>query len=197
MWVRKVWRSPVGRGITVVAALLLAAGAISPAFGAQPVTKKQVVKIVKKQVPKVGDPRYIQETELVRYGPIMLNGGGTAPVGTFGPFTLTAECNLIDDLGDGPPLEEQGLILIDTSEDNSSFESNEDSEDDFDAADPPEQWAEEIADAPDFQEINIEDDDDAHASAPSGTRIASAANLVVLNQAGFDCIFSGATLVLR
>jgi hypothetical protein len=197
MSVRTFWRSPFGRGITVVAVLLLAAGALSPAFGAQGVTKKQVVKIAKKQVKKVGDPRFIQETELVRYGPITLNAPGTAPVGTFGPFTLTADCALVDDQGNGPPLEEQGQILIDTSEDNSSFESDEDSEDDFDAADPPEQWAEEIANDPDEQEINSEDNDDAHASAPSGTRIAASANLIVLNQAGFDCIFSGATLVLR
>jgi hypothetical protein len=197
MSVRQIWRSPVGRAITVVAAMLLAAGALSPAFGAQGVTKGQVKKIAKKQVKKVGDPRFIQETELVLFGPITMNAPGTAPVGTFGPFTLTAECNLIDDAADGPPLEEQGVILIDTSEDNSSFESNEDSEDDFDAADPPEQWVEEIADSPDVQEINTEDDDDAHASAPSGTRIASTANLLALNQAGFDCTLSGAILVLR
>jgi hypothetical protein len=197
MSLRQIWRSPVGRAITVVAAMLLAAGALSPAFGAQGVTKQQVTKIAKKQVKKVGDPRFIQETELVRYGPITLNAPGTAPVGTFGPFTLTAECALIDDAGDGPPLEEHGLILIDTSEDNSSFESQDDSEDDFDAADPAEEWAEEIADGPDVQDINSEDDDDAHASAPSGTRIAAAANVIILNQAGFDCIFSGAILVLR
>lgn len=196
MSVRQIWRSPVGRAVAVVAAMLLAAGALSPAFGAQGVTKSKVNKIAKKQVKKAGDPRFIQETELVRYA-VTLNAPGTATVGTFGPFTLIAECNLVDDAGDGPPLEEEALLLIDTSEDNSSFDSNEDSDDDFDAAEAPLEWAAELADAPGEQDINSEDDDDAHASAPSGTRIASTSNLIVTSQGGFDCTFSGATLVLR
>jgi hypothetical protein len=181
--------------VAVLAAMLLAAGAIAPAFGAAAVTKKKATSIIKKQVKKVGDPRFIEEAELIRFGPALLNLGQSVPLASIGPFEFSAACDEVDSNADGPPLEERGRIFITTNEDNSAFDSDEDSDDDFDTSQLGE-WAEEIADDPGVQDINGEDEDDAHASSPSGTRIASTANRIVLNQGGVDCSISGSILVL-
>jgi hypothetical protein len=188
-------RSSPWRGVAVVAAMLLAAGAIAPAFGAAALTKKKATSIVKNQVRKVGDPRFIEESELIRFSPAFLNAGQSVPLTTVGPFEFVAVCDEIDDDGDGPPLEERGRILLTTSEDNSAFSSDEDEDNDFDVG-PLVDWAEETADDPGEQDINSEDGDDAHASAPSGTRIAATSNRIVLNEGGADCSISGSLLVL-
>jgi hypothetical protein len=183
------------RGVAVLAAMLLAAGAIAPAFGAAAVTKKKAIAIAKKQIRKAGDPRFIEETELIRFGPALLNAGQSAPLLAVGAFDLVAVCDEIDDAGDGPPLEERGRILIASSEDNAALDSDEDEDNDFDAG-ALREWAVEIAFSPGEQSINGEDEDDAHASAPSGTRVAATSNRIVLNHGGVDCSISGSLLVL-
>jgi hypothetical protein len=180
--------------MAVLAAMLVAAGTIAPAFGAAALTKGKATSIAKKQIPKSGDPRFIEETELIRFGPALLNVGQSAPLASIGPFDFSAVCDEFDDAGDGPPLEERGRIFITTSEDNAAFDSDEDDDDDFDAGQVRE-WAAEITD-PGEQLINSEDEDDAHASAPSGTRIAATSNRIVLNHGGVDCSISGSLLVL-
>lgn len=179
----------------MVAAMLLAAGAIAPAFGAAAVTKKKATSIIKKQVRKVGDPRFIEESELIRFGPALLNAGESVPLTTVGPFEFSAVCDEFDDDADGPPLEERGRILFVTSEDNSAYESDEDDDDDFDSG-PLGVWAAETAEDPGVQSINVEDEDDAHASSPGGTRIAATSNRITLNEGGVDCSISGSLLVL-
>ena len=64
--------------------------------------KKHVRKIARRIARKeartivqttVGPTIFIEETELVRWGPIKINvGGADQTIGTFGPFTLKAQC---------------------------------------------------------------------------------------------------------
>jgi len=184
------------RGLGILTAVLLAAGAISPAFSAAPLTKGKVRKIAKKvakkQINALVPPMTIQETELVRWGPVTMNiGQADQVIGAFGPFTLSASCDQPG--GAGTP--ERARVLIDTSEDNSAFDSNDDAEDDFDAADPPEEWAELTALTENVQDITSEDDGDAHAAAPSGTVIRGVGNTLITSFAGFDCWFAGTVFV--
>ncbi len=199
----KETRKGLLRGVGILAALLLAAGAISPAFSAAPVTKAKVKKLAAKQVKKVGIPLFIEEqTELYRYGPLTLNPGGTAPVAAFGPFSFTASCLVLDDAmagTDPDPLDAE--VLIDTSEDNAAFNSDDDEEDDFDAADPPEEWAQETGNDPDVlneQDINGEDDEDAHALTQNGGTAITGGTMIRVGSAGdadSGCTFSGWFLV--
>jgi hypothetical protein len=194
----KETRKGLLRGVGILAALLLAAGAISPAFSAAPLTKAKVKKLAGKQVKKLGPELFIEEqTELFRYGPLTLNPGGSSPVAAFGPFSFTANCAVDDDAmagNDPDPLDAD--VLIDTSEDNASFDSDDDSEDDFDAADPAEEWAQETGNDPDSlneQDINVEDDEDAHALSASGTALTGGTTIRVGSAGDADsgCTFAG------
>ncbi len=199
----KETRKGLLRGVGILAAVLLAAGAISPAFSAAPVTKGKVKKIAKKQVKKVGIPLFIEEqTELYRYGPLTLNPGGSAAVAAFGPFSFTASCLVLDDAmagTDPDPLDAE--VLIDTSEDNAAFDSNDDEEDDFDAADPPEEWAQEAGNDPDVlneQTVDSENDEDAHALTQGGGTAITGGTMIRVGSAGdadSGCTFSGWFLV--
>ncbi len=188
-------RSRIGRAVAILAIAALAVAVVSPAFSAAPVTKAKVKKLAKKAVKQniddFGNPIFIEEAELVRFGPVMLNVPGTAAIGTFGPFTLTASCQ--DDGGGNIKV----LVLITTSEDNSTYESNDDNEDDFDVADNPnpEWWAEDtggiIVAGP--QQTNSEEDE-GHASSPSGTNI-DGRTTINTNFGGFDCSIAGYVIV--
>jgi hypothetical protein len=156
---------------------------------AKKVAKKQATTIVQTTV---GPTLFVEETELQRFGPIELNiGQADQTIGAFGPFTLRASCDQPG--GAGTP--ERARILITTSEDNSAFDSNDDSEDDFDAADPAEQWAAFTATTENVQEITSEDDGDAHAASPSGFVIRGVGNTLATSFSGSDCFFAGAVLV--
>lgn len=200
-------RSRVGRGVAVLAVAALVVAVVSPAFSAAPLTRAKVKKIAKKvarqQIRSLGRSLFIEEEgELVRYGPIALGVGGTAPVAIFGPFTFTASCTRTDDAdptNDPDPLE--GEVLIDTAEDNAAFESNDDAEDDFDAADPPEEWGQETGNDPDVlneQDLNDEDDEDAHALSAGGTALSGGTTVRIGSAGDADsgCTFAGSFLVL-
>jgi hypothetical protein len=181
--------------MAVLIAALVCAGLVTPALGASVNSKSDVKALAKKQIPKTGNHLFLEEDELVRYGPIRLNVGQGAPVGAFGPFRLSAHCDEVDDAGDGPPLEERGRIMIQSTQADAAFRSNVDVDNDLD---PPDVgvWAVEDADTPGLQTTNSENYDNAHASAVGGTRIASTSNAIALNQGGFDCTFFGSTLIL-
>jgi hypothetical protein len=194
-------RSPSrwGRAIAVLAVVALGVMTVAPAFSAhnnkhvRKISSKVANNVLKNKIDNLGNPIFIEEAELVRFGPINLSAGQSAPIGTFGPFTLTADCAEGDFFADGAPFEYRGRILISTSEDNSAFVSNDDSEDDFDAADAPEDWAENTAEVG-TQDINSENDESAHALSPSGTWISSAGNIIALTFDGAHCQFAGAVL---
>jgi hypothetical protein len=186
-------------------------GALTAAVLASPVgahlvprhEKKHVKKIAKKMAKKfatsisteivsttVGPTLFVEETELVRFGPIALNSGDAdVPIGTFGAgsFTLTAHAE--DDATD---LFCQ--VLIETSTDNSAFASNEQVFDDFDTGDEGE-WAEEgeaLADT--SQDINA-DEDLGHAISRLGENAISGQTTILAegDPDGTDpqCVFAG------
>jgi hypothetical protein len=188
-------RASPWRGVAVLAGMLLAAGAIAPAYSATLTTKNEVKKVVKKQILKAGSKRFIEEEELTRWGPVGLNVGSAMGVAEVGPFSFSAHCDELDLAGDGPPLEERGRILVISHQDNSLIESDEEGDDDFDALEVA-VWASETADDPGVQEVNSEDNDDARAASPTGTRLVSTSNTIVLSHAGSDCVFSGSILEL-
>jgi hypothetical protein len=198
---RHGWLRPV-LAIGVLAALTgaLLASPVSADF--EPAhEKKHVKKIAKKAAKKfatsivsttVGPTLFIEETELLRYGPInMTEGQADQTIGTFGPFTLKTRCN------EDPAGTLNGRIIITTTEDHSAFESDDDSYDDFSSGIEA-NWASETDGFPDTsQEINDEDDEDAHAISETGaTAISAAGSIILLNpeDATPDCIFAGGVL---
>jgi hypothetical protein len=186
-------------------------GALTAAVLASPVgahfvprhEKKHVKKIAKKMAQKfatsisteivsttVGPTLFVEETELVRFGPIALNSGDAdVPIGTFGAgsFTLTAHA------GENPT-EVFCQVLIETSTDNSAFSSNDASENDFDTGEE-ELWAEEVeALADTSQEINS-DEDLGHAISRLGESAISGHTTILVegDPDGTDpqCVFAG------
>jgi hypothetical protein len=129
-------RGKVLRALGVVAALLVAAGAISPAFGAKAITKNKAKQVAKKQatnqinalvpglintaIPGQGNPLFIQEAELVRFS-FIVNQGGTQTLATHGPLTFKADCVI-----DGANLE--GNVYIETTEAGTAFGGDDTSE---------------------------------------------------------------------
>lgn len=95
----------------------------------------------------------------LRFGVISLNPGDPdATIGTFGPFTLRAEC----DAGGGDPDFANGQITLTTTENNSDADSDESSDDDLDTGEQ-------------FNASAGEDEDDEiNAASPSGTAITGA-----------------------
>lgn len=97
-------------------------------------------------------------------------GDSDRPIGTFGPFTLRAECDA------GP----DGQLTLSTTESNSYADSDEATDIDFDAGE-------------DFNVSEGEDEDDeVNAASPSGTSITG--QLYVTDDAaslGGGCDFWG------
>lgn len=190
-------RTTLVRGIVLLTVAFVAAGALSPAFGAKGLTKKKVkaiaTKVFNKQLPIKGAPLFIEEDELARYGPVGLQvGAADQPIGTFGPFTLMARCE--DDGGNV-----LGELLLDTSEDNSAyyfgvFDETGGALGDFDAADPPAVIHAGPGAAP----------GGATTSSPLGmtTAMAPGGTWVVVtsqqaqNFGGSHCMFAGSVLVV-
>lgn len=86
----------------------------------------------------------------LRFGVVSMDPGDSdRTIGTFGPFTLRAECDA------GP----DGRLTLITTESNSDVDSDEDSDNDFDAGE-------------DFPASEGEDEDDEiNAASPGGTSI--------------------------
>ena len=197
---RRDWKRPV---IALAALGALTVGALAAPAGAhfRPRDEKKHVKKIARRIAKkeattivqttVGPTLFVEETELVRFGPINLTADATAPIGTFGAgsFTLTADCD--EDAGDI-----FATIEIEPSRDNSAFQTNEEGDDDFDTGDVGE-WAKDVSLSTNPQQINSDEDDDAHAWGPNGTTIAAAGNTIVNNVGDVDdtCSFAGAVLV--
>jgi hypothetical protein len=190
---KRDWKRPV--------IALAALGALTVAALASPVSahfvpkheKKHVRKIARKQINKLVPGIAIEESELVRFGQIKLNVGGSQPIGTFGPFTLTARC--VD--GDaGADVEIVAQVEITTSEADSFFFSDFwGGEDDFDPNDSngPILWVNiDEGDAPgDPLEWLAENHMTAHA--PGGTSLTGD-QTAFTNFAGSHCMFSGSIL---
>jgi hypothetical protein len=190
-------RSSLVRGIVVLSVAFLAAGALSPAFGAKGLTKKKVraiaTKVFNKQLPIKGPPLFIEEDELVRYGPTGLQvGAADQTIGTFGPLSLIAHCE--DDGGSV-----LGELLLDTGEDNSTFYAGTFDEagsalGDFDADDPPAVIHEGLGAAPGGA-TTVAPPGITTAMAPSGTWIVVTSQQAQ-NFGGSHCMFAGSVLVV-
>jgi hypothetical protein len=161
--------------------------------------KKIATKIAKKQArtivqTTVGPTIFIEETELVRFGPINLNLGQNQTIGTFGAgsFTFTARC--VDSAGST-----QGIVEITTSRNNSAMQSNDDDFDDFDTGDTA-WWAEDTGGltATGTQEINSEEDGEGHAWSPNGIVIEGVGTAIVTNpeNVSADCSIGGSFLIV-
>jgi hypothetical protein len=113
---------------------------------------------------------------------------------TVGPFTFTARCV---DNGAGLVLAQ---VLITTSEENSAFAGDEDSDSDFDPDDPdnPAIWAQAVGTAVTGGAPTINagagNDEISHALAPGGTAVAGGATIAT-NFAGSNCVFAGRVIV--
>jgi hypothetical protein len=156
---------------------------------ARRIAKKEATTIVQTTV---GPTTFIEETELVRFGPIkMQSGEADKTIGTFGTattgFRLTTNCETVAAVLDAE-------VLVDANEDNSTFFSNDDDEADFDAADPPEEWAQFTGAAPGGAQGTNTQDDQAHASSPSDINI-SGGTTINTNFDGAHCVFAGHVIV--
>jgi hypothetical protein len=106
----------------------------------------------------------------LRFGPFTLNpGDADRTIGTFGPFTLRAECDA------GP----DGQLTLTTSEDNAYADSDETSDSDFDTGE-------------DFNASEGDDEDDEiNAASLSGTGITGQLYTVDDGGLGGGCHFWG------
>ncbi len=183
----KEGRKGLLRGLGILAAVLLAAGAISPALSAFNPTKAKIKKLAAKQVKKLGPGLFVEETEFDRVGPIKMNTGDPdQTLFTFGPFTATVRCDL--DVGDV-----RGQVFLQTSEIGSYFfRYDYGDEAPFDPADGQIQWQEVTGNPPGgLPEADYpEHDSAASAWAPSGATFSGIAR-VLTNFGGSHCIFDG------
>ena len=190
------------RGVGVLAAVLLAAGAISPAFSAFTPTKAKIkkiaTKVLKNKIGDFGNPNFIQETELHRWGPIELNvGGADQTIGTFGPFTLKAQCLDSDATAD---TDIEIRVGVTTTENNSALymyygtlEDDLDVGEDGDWFDEPEP-DEGFNDPGDPQHFYSYGDGFAEVAAPSGASLWGKTD-GISNFAGSHCWLKGFVLV--
>lgn len=185
---KSIWGSPLGRGLAVLAVLLLAVAVVSPAFSAhsnahvKKIAKKVAMKLLKTQIPAQGGPVFIEETELVRFGPVKMSAGATdVTLGTFGPFTIKGNCT--DSAGN-----KIARAIITTTEANSAFGSYQSGdEDDFDPTDTAIYWNEATSSGTSTDTYGI---GTGHAEAPSGTTLDGSVNAVA-ELGGVDCTFFG------
>ncbi len=175
------------RGVAVLAAVLLAAGAISPALSAFNPTKAKIKKLAAKQVKKLGPGLFVEETEFDRIGPIkMSTGAPDQTLFTFGPFTATVRCDL--DVGDV-----RGQVFIQTSEIGSFFTSyDQGNESPFDPAGGEVLWFDATGNPPGGIAYSDDSEHDSPASAwaPSGATF-SAMIRILTNFGGSHCLFDG------
>src|ERR687891_1132033 len=131
----------------------------------------------------VGPTLFIEETELVRFGPVKMNTGAPdQTLGTFGPFTVKASC---DDEGGGV---EEAQAFIETSVAGSLFDSYWwGTEAPFDPSDTnaPIIWTEAEAAGLSSGYLGI-----GHAEAPNGTSLSGEVTAFT-NLGTSACTFSG------
>src|ERR687892_1552736 len=146
---------------------------------------------------RVGPTLFIEETELVRFGPISLSAtSADQTIGTFGPFTLKAHCD------EDPALNLNGELRISTTEAHSAFETEDFGNlDDFGPADGDQPWVEANDTFPDDGSQNYEStfDGQLHATSATGATNLVGNGSVLLNgeaSGAPDCLFAGAILVV-
>jgi hypothetical protein len=171
-----------------------------------PDEKKHVKKIARKVARKeaktivqttVGPTLFIEEEELVRWGPIGLNvGAPDQTIGTFGPFTLRAQCLDSDATGD---VDINPRISVTTTENDSALRQYYGtSEIDFDVGeDGP--WhnsspAEGVNNPGDPHHMVTFGDGFAYVVAPSDASLWGETN-VLTNFGGSHCYYKGFLLV--
>jgi hypothetical protein len=175
------------RGVGVLAALLLAAGAISPAFSATTLTRAKVKKIARKQINKLVPGMIAAADNVKETKYFTLTDGGSRVLITHGPFTVTADCDL-DAAG-----QDIARILISTTQDNSSFDAS-DELDDFDVATPADErdWGSQVNVTADTLEV---EDQTGVAIAPDGTTLVLLGSLTLTNRTPDTCGFAAAHLL--
>jgi hypothetical protein len=198
---RRDWKRPVlalaALGALTVAALAAPAGAHFRPRDEKKHVKKIARRIAKKEATTivqttVGPTLFVEETELDRFGPVNLSVGGTQTLGTWGPFSLVAECS--DPVADAD-LDVFGEVFVRTTEANSVFASLNDSGD-FGPGDNDEVWADSGATAdidPGDAPFAGSYDETSYAAAPSGAHIWGVVNAST-NLGGAHCTFTGFTL---
>lgn len=195
---RKPWlRGVLTLGLVgaVAASLLISpAGAHITTFGhlkghikkiARKIARREATTIVQTTV---GPTVFIEETELVRFGQVKLNVGAAAQtVGTFGPFTLRAECNDSDPTA---TVSIESRVTITTSENNSIVDTDDDGDDDFDVGETIVWGGGDFGAAPGDPADSWSEETEGHAAAPGGTAI-DGRTAVYSNFAGSHCVLAG------
>ena len=175
-------RRSLVRGIAVVGAVLLAAGAISPALSAFKATKGKIKKISRKEATKVLDGVLHQFGDsftrvVATPGPDEATARASAPkvpLATYGPFSFYAKCFSY------PVDTVRGEIYVETTQAGSILSSN-DGDDlpggplatDFLNPSTPEVDRQLYLETTLANDANYspEDDDDNHLMAPDGTAL--------------------------
>jgi hypothetical protein len=185
---RKPWlRGAIALGVMGAMAASLLISPASAHLGKFGHLKKHMKKIATQRinalVPGMIGSQAIEETELVRFGPIkMATGAADQTLGTFGPFTVKASC---DDEGGGV---EEAQAFIETTVAGSIFDSYWwGTEAPFDPSDSnaPIIWNESQTTGLGSGYLGI-----GHAEAPNGTSLSGEVNAFT-NLGGTACTFSG------
>ena len=194
-------RRGLGRGIAVLAIVAMGAMAVTPALSAFKPTRAKIKKIarnvartqatdvLKSQIGPVGNPLFIQETELIRYGPVKLNmSDAQVTIGTFGPFTLKAEC--LDQPSEGTHI--QPRVSVTTAEPDSMVNAAYGgSNHDLDPGGEANWWMTGTADSPgEPPELETYGDNESVIVAPSGAYLVGITEIAT-NFAGSDCWIRG------
>jgi hypothetical protein len=202
------WKRPVvavaALGAFTVGALAAPAGAHLGSFGhlkghikkiARKVAKKEAKTIVQTTV---GPTLFIEEEELVRWGPIELNvGAADQAIGTFGPFTLEAQCLDSDATAD---TDINIRVGVTTTENNSALKQYYGALDhDFDTGEDGDWYdfidgSETTNDPGDPQNQQTFGDGLVYVAAPSGASLWGETN-AISNFSGSHCWLKGHLLV--
>ena len=176
-------RPALVRGIAVIAGVMLAAGAISPALSAKkPITKKKATKLIKKLA--------IEEKELNRFGPFTANVGDTEKtIHTFGPFSISLLCE--DDAGNV-----RVRVQIATTAANSTLNSDSDDEDVFGPDDLEEDLSDNTDGAPGGPQDSFDEDREFFVAGPGGSSLYYGHVTPVANFGGSHCWVGGYVLQL-
>lgn len=200
---RKPWlRGAIALGVMGAMAASLLISPASAHLGKFGHLKKHIKKIATQRinalVPGMIGALAIEETELVRWGPIKLNvGTADQTIGTFGPFTLKAQCLDSDATAD---TDINIRVGVTTTENNSSLNQYYGTtDDDFDTGEDGDWYdfidGNEAQNNPgDPQNMQTFGDGFAYAAAPSGASLWGETN-AISNFSGSHCWLKGHVLV--
>jgi hypothetical protein len=203
---RRSWQRPV-IALAALGALTIGvlAGPVSAHF--QPADEKKHVKKIARKIAKkeaktivqttVGPSLFIEETELVRWGPIELSVGGSQSIGTFNGFALTAQCLDSDATAD---TDIEIRVGITTPENNSALNNYYGAtDDDFDVGEDGD-WhdstdgSETTNDPGDPQNQQTFADGFGHVATPSGASLWGETN-AISNFSGSHCWLNGRVII--